>query len=170
MFVTFSKGYPVHEHEVQEFFTMSYGDCIEMFQMQEVEPDEQALFARIVFRSVSTIDAILRGQPRMKYTINGKHIWARKFIPKQRPPPPPPAPPCLTSNNVRRWSLNCIFKYGRWWNIDDLFEEKVKNEILTVEFVPLITSMYFKRNIFLPYITVFELFYSHTPNIYIHIL
>ncbi|XP_038880472.1 uncharacterized protein LOC120072131 [Benincasa hispida] len=111
MFVTFSKGYPVHEWEVREFFNKNYGDCIENFQMQEVEANEQALFARIVFKLASTIDLILRGQPRMKFTINGKHIWARKFIPKQRPSPPsPPRPPAapssslpsLTTNNLRR--------------------------------------------------------------------
>ncbi|CAK9328183.1 unnamed protein product [Citrullus colocynthis] len=103
MFVTFSKGYPVHEWEVREFFNTNYGDCIENFQMQEVEPNEQALFARIVFKSPSTIHLILRGQPRMKFTINGKHIWARKFIPKQRPPPPPPSfPPSLTTDNLRK--------------------------------------------------------------------
>ncbi|KAA0055776.1 uncharacterized protein E6C27_scaffold181G001620 [Cucumis melo var. makuwa] len=90
-----TQGYPVHEWEVREFFNTNYGDCIENFQMQEVEANEQALFARIVFKFPSTIDLILRGQPRMKFTINGKHIWARKFIPKQRssPPPPPPSPP-----------------------------------------------------------------------------
>ncbi|KAG7023698.1 hypothetical protein SDJN02_14724, partial [Cucurbita argyrosperma subsp. argyrosperma] len=91
MFVTFSKGYPVQEWEVRDFFTINYGDCIEHFQMQEVEPNEQSLFARIVFRSASTIGLILRGQPRMKFTINGKHIWARKFIPKHPPSPQPPA-------------------------------------------------------------------------------
>ncbi|XP_022147684.1 uncharacterized protein LOC111016553 [Momordica charantia] len=96
MFVTFSKGYPVHEWEVREFFTGSHGDCIETFQMQEVaEPSEQALFARIVFRSAATIDNILGGHQRVKFTINGKHIWARKFIPKkiQQPPSPSPPPP-----------------------------------------------------------------------------
>ncbi|XP_022987466.1 uncharacterized protein LOC111485004 [Cucurbita maxima] len=90
MFVTFSKGYPVQEWEVRDFFTINYGDCIEHFQMQEVEPNEQSLFARIVFRSASTIGLILGGQPRMKFTINGKHIWARKFIPKHPPSPQPP--------------------------------------------------------------------------------
>ncbi|KAG6588081.1 hypothetical protein SDJN03_16646, partial [Cucurbita argyrosperma subsp. sororia] len=92
VFVTFSKGYPVNEREVREFFTVNYGDCIQMFQMQEVKPNEQALFARIVFWSAATINDVLQGQPKMKYTINGKHIWARKFIPK---PPLAPSLPRL---------------------------------------------------------------------------
>ncbi|KAK9275831.1 hypothetical protein L1049_023103 [Liquidambar formosana] len=96
MFVTFSKGYPVFEWEVRDFFTIAYGDCIESLYMQEVQPHEQALFARIVFRSPTTIQMILRGTGKAKFTINGKHVWARKFVPKRSksvpPPPPPPLP------------------------------------------------------------------------------
>ena len=83
MFVTFSKGYRVEEWEVREFFTMAYGNCIEALYMQEVQPNEQALFARIVFPNVSTVDMILRGATKAKFTINGKHVWARKFVPKR---------------------------------------------------------------------------------------
>jgi len=83
LFVTFSKGYPVEEWEVQEFFTMAYGDCIEALFMQETPQNEQSLFARIVFHNVSTIDMILRGASRVKFSIRGKHVWARKFVPKR---------------------------------------------------------------------------------------
>ncbi|KAK6273692.1 hypothetical protein POUND7_010775 [Theobroma cacao] len=93
MFVTFSKGYPVHEWEVREFFTRAYGDCIESLHMQEVPPDEQSLFARIVFRSESAIEIILSGMSKAKFTINGKHVWARKFVPKRLKPSLPAAPP-----------------------------------------------------------------------------
>lgn len=80
MFLTFSKGYPVHEFEVRHFFTRAYGDCIESLQMQEVQPCEQALFARVVFYSATTIEAILNGMSKAKFTINGKHVWVRKFV------------------------------------------------------------------------------------------
>ncbi|XP_057421416.1 uncharacterized protein LOC130715347 [Lotus japonicus] len=83
LFVTFSKGYRVQEWEVREFFTMAYGDCIEALFMQEVQPNEQSLFARIVFKKICTIDMILRGSTKAKFTINGKHVWARKFVPKR---------------------------------------------------------------------------------------
>ncbi|XP_022754154.1 uncharacterized protein LOC111302566 [Durio zibethinus] len=92
MFVTFSKGYPVYEWEVREFFTRAYGDCIESLHMQEVLPDEQSLFARIVCHSASAIEVILNGMSKTKFTINGKHVWARKFEPK-RLKPSPTAPP-----------------------------------------------------------------------------
>ncbi|KAK6147606.1 hypothetical protein DH2020_018518 [Rehmannia glutinosa] len=77
MFVTFSKGYPVTEDEVRQFFTRLFGNCIESFHMQEVWPDEQALYAKIVFLRASFIRAILGGVGKAKFTINGKHKNAR---------------------------------------------------------------------------------------------
>lgn len=92
IFVTFSKGYPVYEWEVKEFFTGAYGDCIESLHMQEVMPDEQSLFARIVCNSASAIEVILNGRNKAKFTINGKHVWARKFVPKRLQPSPAETP------------------------------------------------------------------------------
>ncbi|KAL1547825.1 hypothetical protein AAHA92_16136 [Salvia divinorum] len=83
MFVTFSKGYPVNEYEVKQFFERVFGNCIESFHMQEVNhPEEQSLYAKIVFLRPSFIRAILNGASKAKFTINGKHVWMRKFVPK----------------------------------------------------------------------------------------
>ncbi|KAL5572347.1 hypothetical protein UlMin_021944 [Ulmus minor] len=83
MFVTFSKGYPVFEWELEKFFTATYGNCLESIHMQEVGDNEQSLFARIVFVLPSTIETILDGLVKAKFTINGKHVWMRKFVPKR---------------------------------------------------------------------------------------
>jgi len=83
LFVTFSKGYRVEEWEVRDFLTMAYGDCIESLFMQETPPNVQPLFARIVFHKMSTIDMILRGASKVKFSINRKHVWVRKFVPKR---------------------------------------------------------------------------------------
>ncbi|KAK4432805.1 hypothetical protein Salat_1042700 [Sesamum alatum] len=88
MFATFSKGYPVTETEVRQFFTRMFGNCIESFHMQEVGPDEQALYARIVFHRPSFIQVILNGDSKAKFTINGKHVWMRQFIPRNGRQPP----------------------------------------------------------------------------------
>ncbi|CAA2973250.1 Hypothetical predicted protein [Olea europaea subsp. europaea] len=61
VFATFSGGYPVAEMEVRHFFTTVYGNCIESFRMQE---------------------EILDGTEKAKFTINGKHVWMRKFVPR----------------------------------------------------------------------------------------
>lgn len=88
MFVTFSKGYPVTESEVRQFFTRLFGNCIESFHMQEVRPDEQSLYAKIVFLRPSFIRSILSGVSKAKFTINGKHVWMRKFVPRNDRPLP----------------------------------------------------------------------------------
>ncbi|KAL2458883.1 uncharacterized protein Fot_55446 [Forsythia ovata] len=82
MFVTFSRGYPVAEREVRHFFSTNFGDCIESFHMQEVRPHEQPLYARVVFLKPSFIPEILDGTEKAKFTINGKHVWMRKFVPR----------------------------------------------------------------------------------------
>ncbi|GMY36452.1 Rho guanine nucleotide exchange factor [Fagus crenata] len=103
MFVTFSKGYPVQEWEVRDFFTRSFGDCIESLHMQEVQqPHQQSLFARIIFHKASTMEMILNGMGKVKFTINGKHVWGRKFVPKRAkssllPPLPPSHMPGTSS-------------------------------------------------------------------------
>ncbi|KAL3838354.1 hypothetical protein ACJIZ3_022945 [Penstemon smallii] len=82
IFLTFSKGYPISEDEVREFFTRRFGDFIEELIMQEVEEDEQVLYARMVIRSSWAIEWIV-GMNKAKYSINGKHVWARKYVKKQ---------------------------------------------------------------------------------------
>lgn len=88
MFVTFSKGYPVTESEVRQFFGRLFGNCIESFHMQEVKAEEQSLYAKIVFIRPSFISSILNGVSKAKFTINGKHVWMRKFVPKNNRQPP----------------------------------------------------------------------------------
>ncbi|KAL6507143.1 hypothetical protein OROHE_022042 [Orobanche hederae] len=96
MFVTFSKGYPVTETEVREFFMKLFGNCIESLYMQEVEPDRQALYARIVFVNSSFIQFILNGETKAKFSINGKHVWMRQFVPR----------------NGRMWVWECFRQWG----------------------------------------------------------
>ncbi|XP_057959206.1 uncharacterized protein LOC131151804 [Malania oleifera] len=79
MFLTFSRGFPVSEAEVRELFTRLYGDCVDSILMELVPANEQPLYARMVLRSVTTIDEILNGKPISKFRINGKHIWTRKY-------------------------------------------------------------------------------------------
>ncbi|GKB11348.1 hypothetical protein Tco_0845271 [Tanacetum coccineum] len=84
LFITFSRGYPVAEWEVRQFFNEQFGDCIESFYMQEVAIGEHALFAKIVLYQASYMQAVLSGGRKVKFTINSKHVWMRKYIPKRR--------------------------------------------------------------------------------------
>ncbi|XP_010068858.2 uncharacterized protein LOC104455833 [Eucalyptus grandis] len=88
IFLTFSKGYPIPENEVREYFTRRFGNFIEELHMQEVPPEEQALYARVVVRPASLIDTILSSRSKAKFTINGKHVWARRYVRKTVKSPP----------------------------------------------------------------------------------
>ncbi|CAI9782690.1 unnamed protein product [Fraxinus pennsylvanica] len=91
MFATFSRGCPVSESEVRQFLTRIYGNCIESIYMQRVMPNEQALYAIVVLHRPSFVGAILNGQTKVKFSVNGKHMWMRKFVPKNgRSYLPPP--------------------------------------------------------------------------------
>ncbi|GMJ11939.1 hypothetical protein like AT1G49290 [Hibiscus trionum] len=91
IFLTFSKGYSVSEDEVRSFFSRRFGEIFEGIEMQEVQEGEQPLYAKLVLvsGSSSTLDMILNGKPKAKFSINGKHVWARKFVRKNHKSPPP---------------------------------------------------------------------------------
>ncbi|XP_074356569.1 uncharacterized protein LOC141696311 [Apium graveolens] len=80
IFLTFSRGYCIAKIEIQEFFTRIFGQCIEDIYMQEVQSDEQPLFARMVCRSASVIPKIAPPGPKSMYNINGKRIYAKKYV------------------------------------------------------------------------------------------
>ncbi|GAB4851480.1 hypothetical protein Ancab_030882 [Ancistrocladus abbreviatus] len=54
IFLTFSKGFPVYESEIREFFTRMYGDVVEAIHMEEVGANKQALYAQLVRRHLSS--------------------------------------------------------------------------------------------------------------------
>ncbi|KFK22501.1 hypothetical protein AALP_AAs65213U000100, partial [Arabis alpina] len=72
VFLTFSKGYPISQEQVRVYFTRRFGEVIEAVEMQEVEEDEQPLYARMVLkmRYLSKMEDIVCGRNRNKYTID----------------------------------------------------------------------------------------------------
>ena len=52
--------------------------------MEKVNSPEQSLYARLVVRpeAIDVIDHFLEYKPMIKFSINGKHVWARKYIRK----------------------------------------------------------------------------------------
>ncbi|XP_076909602.1 uncharacterized protein LOC143566937 [Bidens hawaiensis] len=84
IFLTFSKGYPISADDVTQYFCGLFGDCIQSIHMQPVVPGSQPLFARMVVRDLSSVRAMIGSGPdgKSRYVINGKHVWARKFVPR----------------------------------------------------------------------------------------
>ncbi|GLT70079.1 hypothetical protein SLA2020_421800 [Shorea laevis] len=83
IFLTFSKGYPISEKEIRDFFTRKFGDCIEAIHMQEVPAEKQPLYARLVVQPPSSLEKILGGWNKTKFSINGKHLRGRKYKPEK---------------------------------------------------------------------------------------
>ncbi|TVU31694.1 hypothetical protein EJB05_23392, partial [Eragrostis curvula] len=85
LFITFSKGYPIAEEDILEFFSLMFGPCVEMVTLQKVQPGEQPIHGRMVLRSDAMIPVVLAGQETAKFVIKGKHLWARVYFPNSRP-------------------------------------------------------------------------------------
>ncbi|KAK1396359.1 hypothetical protein POM88_006222 [Heracleum sosnowskyi] len=88
VFLTFSRGYPITEPEIWGFFTRRFGNFIKAIHFEEVQEGVQALYARMVAQNCSVLPLICGVNVRTKYVINGKHVWAKKYVRKHHTPPP----------------------------------------------------------------------------------
>ncbi|CAF2348187.1 hypothetical protein BRARA_J02076 [Brassica rapa] len=85
IFLTFSRGYPISKAEVYAYFTRRFGGIVEAIRMGGAEVNEQTLYATMELSSASRVpDILIEGVYMTKYIINGKHAWARKFIPSRK--------------------------------------------------------------------------------------
>lgn len=122
MFATFSKGYPINECEIRQFFSRIYGNCVESVHMQEVRVDEQALYARVVFLRPAFLDSILNGMSKVKFSVNGKHVWMSKFVPNSGCPCHEGNPTPLAYPPPPSMFLNCCLCFvPRWFVFRSFF-------------------------------------------------
>ncbi|KAL5718203.1 hypothetical protein ACHQM5_011133 [Ranunculus cassubicifolius] len=80
MFLTFSDGYPLTKNEISDFFKRSYGNVVEDVIIGDKQKREPPKYARIVFKGEPIIPWILNGEVKVKFRVNGKQLWARKFV------------------------------------------------------------------------------------------
>ena len=52
--------------------------------MEKAPAGEAPTYGRVVLRRAATAAAVLGGRPLVKLMVNGRHLWARKYVP--RPP------------------------------------------------------------------------------------
>ncbi|ERN09038.1 hypothetical protein AMTR_s02744p00002070 [Amborella trichopoda] len=79
LFLTFSRGHPIDDQEVVDYFNRHYGDVVEALLMQNTRGRTNPLFARLVLRSREMVDLILKGNEMVKHRIRGRDMWARPF-------------------------------------------------------------------------------------------
>ncbi|KAJ7947758.1 Rho guanine nucleotide exchange factor [Quillaja saponaria] len=79
LFVTFSKGHYISKEELRELLNRKFGNCVESIHMK-VSTKMPSLFATVVLNSPSDVAEILGGKRIAKYSINGKDVWAKRYI------------------------------------------------------------------------------------------
>lgn len=61
-----------------------FGD-VEMVNLEKPEDGKPPLYAHVSFYTMTTVLRVLNGADKVKFIINGKDLWARRFIPKKNP-------------------------------------------------------------------------------------
>uniref|UniRef100_A0A453BTX9 RRM domain-containing protein n=1 Tax=Aegilops tauschii subsp. strangulata TaxID=200361 RepID=A0A453BTX9_AEGTS len=84
LFITFSKGFPLTREEISAYFTERWGEgCVESVMIERAPPlGEPPRYGRVAFRWASVAEAVLGGQRLVKLLVNGRQLWARKYVPK----------------------------------------------------------------------------------------
>lgn len=59
-----------------------WGDCIERVMMERTPPGVTPMYGRIVFTGESFIGLVLNGERLVKFMVNGRQLWARKYVPR----------------------------------------------------------------------------------------
>ncbi|KAL5224639.1 hypothetical protein ABZP36_011278 [Zizania latifolia] len=85
LFITFSRGYPINQEDITAFFNSAYGPCVESVMVEKAAPGQLPVYGRVVLRSAAMIPVVLDGQQTAKFMINGRHLWARIYVPSSKP-------------------------------------------------------------------------------------
>ncbi|TVU13838.1 hypothetical protein EJB05_37269, partial [Eragrostis curvula] len=84
LFLTFSKGLiPLTHDEIEDYFAQRWGNCVEKVMIEKTPLGEPPSYGRIVLSSASAVAVILGGQSLVKLVVNGRQVWARKYVPRQ---------------------------------------------------------------------------------------
>ncbi|GMJ01195.1 hypothetical protein HRI_003788700 [Hibiscus trionum] len=87
LFVTFSNGHPIADHQIRRFFRLKYGDCLDRVYVHMPGPKEvketsitTPQFGKVVFKT-SCIPMVLTqsGRKEIKFVVDGKPLWCKKF-------------------------------------------------------------------------------------------
>ncbi|KAE8788872.1 hypothetical protein D1007_36989 [Hordeum vulgare] len=82
MFITFSKGMPLHREEIFEYFTEKWGDCVMRVLMEKTKGGHVPMYGRIIFKTEAIVKLVLNGKRLVKISIGDRQIWLRKYVPR----------------------------------------------------------------------------------------
>ncbi|KAJ4827624.1 hypothetical protein Tsubulata_008240 [Turnera subulata] len=87
LFLTFSNGYPISEHQITRFFNRKYGVHVERVYVHWPEPRNRRvppLFGKVVFDASSIPAIILNGKSEAKFWVDGRPLWCKRFDPRKK--------------------------------------------------------------------------------------
>ncbi|KAJ4768900.1 Rho guanine nucleotide exchange factor [Rhynchospora pubera] len=84
LFVTFSNGSPLTADELLKFFVMRYHDDVESIYIEEPTTTRDPQYAHVTFYHQESVEFVLAGHAKVKFKVKGKHLWARRFIPRRQ--------------------------------------------------------------------------------------
>ncbi|KDP28840.1 hypothetical protein JCGZ_14611 [Jatropha curcas] len=88
LFLTFSNGYPLTEYQITNFFTQKYGPFVERVYVHWPNPKNgkktSPLFGKVVFRASFIPILILNGQNEVKFWVDAKPLWCKRFDPEKK--------------------------------------------------------------------------------------
>ncbi|KAI3910146.1 hypothetical protein MKW98_014531 [Papaver atlanticum] len=80
LFVTFSRGFPISEDQIREFFKIVWkASACKKLVLPPTPQLRQSMYAMILFHATETIDKILAGEEKVRFLVNGRDIQARRF-------------------------------------------------------------------------------------------
>ncbi|GMJ01194.1 hypothetical protein HRI_003788600 [Hibiscus trionum] len=91
LFITFSNGHPIADHQIRRFFTLKYGDCLERVYVHRPGPKDvketnclTPQFGKVVFKTSWIPLALTQcGRRETKFIVDGKPLWCKKFDPSK---------------------------------------------------------------------------------------
>ncbi|KAJ3704466.1 hypothetical protein LUZ61_008171 [Rhynchospora tenuis] len=84
LFVTFSNGSPLTADELLQFFVRLYYDDVESIYIEEPPTTRDPQYAHVTFYHQESVEFVLGGHAKVKFKVKGKHLWARRFIPRRQ--------------------------------------------------------------------------------------
>lgn len=86
LFATFSRGHPLSESKIHDFFDPIYANCIELIEMEE---GEQPICACIMLYEALVMEVVLYEVEITKFMVNDKHLWVLEYEEKSKKLVPP---------------------------------------------------------------------------------
>ncbi|EHA8589150.1 hypothetical protein COCNU_scaffold008284G000030 [Cocos nucifera] len=78
LFVTFSPAFPLSQEDIVVYFTGRWGCCLERVTLEN-EPGLKPMYGLVVFTTESFVGLVVSGERMVRFMINGKPLWARKY-------------------------------------------------------------------------------------------